>query len=141
MSSLLEYMQAFEGEPYGIEWATDERVSHLPMTNDITQPGALPIVDLEVNGQTVSLILDTGGDRLYLDKDIYASLGLTTLANREATLRLHRRRRPSKSRSESPKRSPWATSPSQTCPSSARPGRSSARPATESSPPRFSNSS
>ena len=83
-SSLLNFMQAFEGEPYGIEWTTDERISHLPMTNDITQPGALPIVDLEVNGQTVSLILDTGGDRLYLDKGIYASLGLTTLTNREA---------------------------------------------------------
>lgn len=84
-SSLLTFMQAFEGEPYGIEWANDERISHLPMTNDITQPGALPIVDLEVNGQTVSLILDTGGDRLYLDKGIYADLGLTTLTNREAT--------------------------------------------------------
>lgn len=83
-SSLLAYMQAFEGEPYGVEWTTDERISHLPMTNDITQPGALPIVDLEVNGQTVSLILDTGGDRLYLDKGIYESLGLTTLTHREA---------------------------------------------------------
>ena len=83
-SSLLAFMQAFEGEPYGIEWASDERVSHLPMTNDITQPGALPIVDLDVNGQTVSLILDTGGDRLYLDKGIYESLGLTTLTHREA---------------------------------------------------------
>ena len=83
-SSLLTFMQAFEGEPYGIEWATDDRITHLEMTNDITQPGALPLVDLEVNGQTVSLILDTGGDRLYLDKDIYAGLGLTTLANREA---------------------------------------------------------
>jgi len=85
VSSLLEYMQAFEGEPYGIEWASDERISHLPMTNDITQPGALPIIDLEVNGQTVSLVLDTGGDRFYLDKGIYADLGLTTLTNREAT--------------------------------------------------------
>jgi len=84
VSSLLEYMQAFEGQPYGIEWATDERISHLPMTNDITQPGALPIVGLDVNGQTVSLILDTGGDRLYLDKGIYESLGLNTLTNREA---------------------------------------------------------
>ena len=83
-SSLLTFMQAFEGEPYGIEWATDDGIAHLEMTNDITQPGALPLVDLEVNGQTVSLILDTGGDRLYLDKDIYAGLGLTTLANREA---------------------------------------------------------
>ena len=83
-SSLITFMQAFEGEPYGIEWATDERIAHLPMTNDITQPGALPIVDLEVNGQTVSLILDTGGDRLYLDKGIYESLGLTTLTHRQA---------------------------------------------------------
>ena len=83
-SSLLAFMQAFEGEPYGIEWATDERIAHLEMTNDITQPGALPVVEIDVNGQTVSLILDTGGDRLYLDKDIYASLGLTTLANRQA---------------------------------------------------------
>ena len=84
VSSLIAFMQAFEGEPYGIEWATDERISHLPMTNDITQPGALPIVDLDVNGQTVSLILDTGGDRLYLDKGIYESLGLTTLTHRQA---------------------------------------------------------
>lgn len=84
VSSLIAFMQAFEGEPYGIEWATDERISHLPMTNDITQPGALPIVDLEVNGQTVSLILDTGGDRLYLDNGIYESLGLTTLTHRQA---------------------------------------------------------
>ncbi len=83
-SSLLTFMQAFEGEPYGIEWATDERIAHLEMTNDITQPGALPLVDMEVNGRTVSLVLDTGGDRLYLDSDIYANLGLTTLANREA---------------------------------------------------------
>ena len=83
-SKLLTFLQAFEGEPYGIEWATDARISHLEMTNDITQPGALPLVDMEIDGQTVSLVLDTGGDRLYLDRDIYASLGLTTLANREA---------------------------------------------------------
>ncbi len=83
-SSLITFMQAFEGDPYGIEWAGDERIAHLPMTNDITVPGALPIVDLEVNGQTVSLILDTGGDRLYLDKGIYESLGLNTLTHRQA---------------------------------------------------------
>ena len=83
-SSLLAFMQAFEGDPYGIEWATGEPIAHLEMTNDITQPGALPVVEIDVNGRTVSLILDTGGDRLYLDKDIYASLGLSTLANRQA---------------------------------------------------------
>ena len=82
--SLIAFMQAFGGGPYGIEWASEQRITHLPMTNDITQPGALPIVDIAVNGQTVSLILDTGGDRLYLDRDIYAQLGLATLANREA---------------------------------------------------------
>ena len=80
-------MQAFEGEPYGIEWTTDARISHLEMTNDITRPGALPLVDMEIDGQTVSLVLDTGGDRLYLDRDIYERLGLATLANRRITLR------------------------------------------------------
>ncbi len=84
ISSLIAFMQAFQGEPYTVEWATDERIAHLPMTNDITQPGALPLVELQVNGQTVSLILDTGGDRLYLDRGIYASLGLDTLVTRQA---------------------------------------------------------
>ena len=83
-SSLITFMQAFEGEPYGIEWATDDRIAHLEMTNDITQPGALPVVNLDVNGQTVSLILDTGGDRLYLDQDIYASLDLPVITTRQA---------------------------------------------------------
>lgn len=83
-ASLLTFMQAFEGEPYGIEWTGDERIAHLPMTNDVTRPGALPLVTLEINGEAVELILDTGGDRLYLDKDIYERIGLPTLANREA---------------------------------------------------------
>lgn len=83
-AGLLTFMQAFEGEPYGIEWAGDERIAHLPMTNDITQPGALPLVTLEINGEAVELILDTGGDRLYLDKDIYERIGLPVLAHREA---------------------------------------------------------
>ncbi len=83
-ASLLTFMQVFEGEPYGIEWTGDERIVHLPMTNDITQPGALPLVTLKVNGEAVNLILDTGGDRLYLDQGIYERLGLPTLANREA---------------------------------------------------------
>lgn len=83
-ASLLTFMKAFEGEPYAIEWTGDERIAHLPMTNDITQPGALPQVTLEINGEAVNLILDTGGDRLYLDKGIYERIGLPTLTNREA---------------------------------------------------------
>ena len=39
---------------------------------------------LEIDGEAVNLILDTGGDRLYLDRGIYDRLGLPTLANREA---------------------------------------------------------
>lgn len=83
-ASLLAFMHAFEGEPYGIEWATDEKIAHLPMTNDITQPGALPLVTLEINGEAVSLILDTGGDRLYLDKGIFERIGLPVLTTDEA---------------------------------------------------------
>ena len=83
-AGLLTFMQIFGGEPYGIEWTGDERIAHVPMTNDITQPGALPQVTLEINGEPVELILDTGGDRLYLDKGIYERIGLPTLANREA---------------------------------------------------------
>ena len=83
-AGLLAFMQAFQGEPYGIEWAADEKVAHLDMTNDITQPGALPLVTLEIDGETVELILDTGGDRLYLDKGIYERIGLPTLTTREA---------------------------------------------------------
>lgn len=83
-SKLLAFMQAFEGEPYGIQWATDDRIAIMEMTGDITRPGALPVVELNVNGQPLSLILDTGGDRLYLDNDVYASLGIPTLTTREA---------------------------------------------------------
>ena len=83
-ASLLTFMQAFEGQPYGIEWATEDKIAHLAMTNDITQPGALPLVTLDVNGEAVDLILDTGGDRLYLDKGIFERLGLPALAHREA---------------------------------------------------------
>ncbi len=82
--SLVHFMQAFDGEPYGIEWTTDEMIAHMAMTNDITQPGALPIVELDVNGETLTLILDTGGDRLFLDTEVYTRLDLPVLATREA---------------------------------------------------------
>ena len=83
-SSLLTFMQSFEGEPYGIEWATDDKVAHMAITNDITQPGALPYVTLEVNGESVELLLDTGGDRLFIDKDVYERIDIPVVATRQA---------------------------------------------------------
>jgi len=83
-NDLLTYMQRFSGEPYQIEWATPEKIAHLPMINDITAPGALPLMRLEVNGQPVEFILDTGGDRLYVDEGVAAKLGIKRLSERKA---------------------------------------------------------
>ncbi len=83
-SPLLVYMQKFEGEPNQVEWATDERVAHLPMVNEYDQPGALPLLRLEVNGHTVEFILDTGGDRLYIDEGVAERVGIRQIHQREA---------------------------------------------------------
>ena len=77
-------MQHFEGEPYQIEWANEEKVAHLEMINDITRPGALPVMKLEVNGHEVEFILDTGGDRLYIDAEVAKEVGIENLTKREA---------------------------------------------------------
>lgn len=81
---LLTFMQRFEGQPYEIEWATPEKVAHLPIINDIAPPGALPRMKLEINGYPVEFILDTGGDRLYIDEEIAKKVGIKNIAMREA---------------------------------------------------------
>ncbi len=73
---LLEFFQKFEGEPNQIEWATPEKVAHLPMINDYTQPGALPLFKLEVNGHPVEFILDTGGGLMYIDEGVAEKVGI-----------------------------------------------------------------
>jgi len=83
--SLLAYMRAFSGKPYGIEWSnSNEKVAHLPMINDIMAPGALPTMVVEINGHPVNFILDTGGDRLYLDEGVAQSLGIKTISKRRS---------------------------------------------------------
>ena len=77
-AALLRFLQAFEGEPYRMEWS-GEPVARLPFTNDTTQPGALPEVEVVVNGETVLLTLDTGGDRLYLDVSVAEKTGIREL--------------------------------------------------------------
>lgn len=79
---LLEFMRKVQGKPYGIEWQTPEHVAHLPMTNDITGPSALPEMTLEINGHKVNFLLDTGGDRLYLDEGLAGPLGIKVVSKR-----------------------------------------------------------
>jgi hypothetical protein len=83
-SDLLAYMQRFTGQPYQITWAGPEKVAHLPIVNEFTAPGALPLVKLEVNGHAVEFILDTGGDRLYIDEAVARQAGIRTIAERRA---------------------------------------------------------
>ncbi len=77
-------MERFEGEPYQIEWATPDKVAHLPIINDFTRPGALPLVELEINGHMVEFILDTGGDRLYIDEAVAETVGIRNIAERRS---------------------------------------------------------
>lgn len=83
-STLLAFMKKFEGEPNQIEWATPEKVAHLPMINDYTQPGELPLFELAVNGHPVEFILDTGGDRLYIDEGVAERVGIRHIHKRQA---------------------------------------------------------
>ncbi|UCC30282.1 MAG: aspartyl protease family protein, partial [Phycisphaerales bacterium] len=83
-SSLLTSMQRFEGKPYQIEWATPDKVAHLPIVNDFTPAGALPEMKLEINGHPVQFILDTGGDRLYIDEDVAKKVGIRHIAKRQS---------------------------------------------------------
>jgi hypothetical protein len=84
IANLLAFMKRFPGTPYGVEWAGPDRVAHLLMVNDIAAPGALPTVTVEINGHPVSFILDTGGDRLYLDEGLAERLAITTISKRRS---------------------------------------------------------
>ena len=84
VGTLLTFMQRFEGEPYQIEWSTPEKVAHLPIINDFTPPGAMPLMKLEVNGHPVEFILDTGGNRLYIDEAVAEKVGVRNIAKTKA---------------------------------------------------------
>ncbi|MBV7337503.1 aspartyl protease family protein [Chloroflexi bacterium TSY] len=81
---LLTFMKRFEGEPYQIEWSTPEKVAHLPIINDFAPPGALPLMEFEINGHPVKFILDTGGDRLFVDESVAQTVGIHNIATRQA---------------------------------------------------------
>lgn len=83
-SSFLEFMQRFEGDPYQIEWTDAERTAHLPFINDASVPGALPTMRLRINGHPVEFILDTGGDRLYIDEGVAERIGIKHITKRRS---------------------------------------------------------
>jgi hypothetical protein len=82
--NLVTFMKRFPGKPYGIEWASPDHVAHVPMINDIEAPGALPTMTIEINGHPVNFILDTGGDRLYLDEGLAEPLGIKVISKRRS---------------------------------------------------------
>jgi hypothetical protein len=82
--SLAVFMKRFSGAPYRIRWASNEKTANLPIINDFTPAGALPTVKLKVNGQPVEFILDTGGDRLYVDEGVARRIGIRTITTRQA---------------------------------------------------------
>ncbi|MBM3298158.1 MAG: hypothetical protein FJY83_11245 [Candidatus Aminicenantes bacterium] len=82
--SLVTFMKSFPGAPYRLKWASSEKTARLPIINDFAPAGALPLVRLKVNGRAVELILDTGGDRLYIDERVARRIGIRTLATRKA---------------------------------------------------------
>jgi tetratricopeptide (TPR) repeat protein len=67
-TALLDYMQRYPGNPYEIHWYGPEKVARISFINDYMAPGALPMINIEVNGHSFEFILDTGGNRLYLDE-------------------------------------------------------------------------
>ena len=84
LSTLLTFMKRFEGKPYQIEWEAPDKVPHLPIINDFSHPGALPLMKLQINGHPVMFILDTGGDRLYIDESVAKTVNIKTIAKRQA---------------------------------------------------------
>jgi hypothetical protein len=84
ISTHLTFMKRFKGKPYEIEWATPDKVAHLPIINDFTPAGALPLMKLEVNGHPVEFILDTGGDMLYIDESVAEKAGIRHISKRQA---------------------------------------------------------
>ncbi|MDT9599996.1 retropepsin-like aspartic protease [Sphingosinicella rhizophila] len=84
LSDLLTFMQRFDGQPYQISWEGSDKVARLPIVNDFAPAGALPVMRLEINGHPVEFILDTGGDRLYIDEGVAARVGIRTISHRKS---------------------------------------------------------
>jgi hypothetical protein len=66
-----DLMKAFEEPPYQIDWnGASETI--IPFV--FTDP--LPLLPVEINGEPIWVLIDTGGDAFVLDEEIAASLGI-----------------------------------------------------------------
>jgi hypothetical protein len=69
---VLDVMLAFGQEaPYTQEWSGDRRTEIPFVSND-----PLPMVEVQVDGRTVTALIDTGADLFILDTDVAAELGV-----------------------------------------------------------------
>ncbi|MCK5597454.1 MAG: aspartyl protease family protein, partial [Candidatus Eisenbacteria sp.] len=72
----MDLMLAFEDVPYQAVWRDgDETV--VPFL--VTDP--LPVIEVEVNGRKVTVLIDTGGDAFILDPSIASELGIEIVAS------------------------------------------------------------
>ncbi|MBN1303489.1 MAG: aspartyl protease family protein [Anaerolineales bacterium] len=73
---ILDFMKAYgEEAPYQIDWNGQEETI-LPFV--ISDP--LPIVEVEINGELVYALFDTGGDSFIVDSELAAAMGIEPLA-------------------------------------------------------------
>jgi hypothetical protein len=72
----LDLMLSFEDEPYRTVWR-DGKMTVVPFL--VTDP--LPVIEVEVNGRKVTVLIDTGGDSFILDPGIASELGIEVVAS------------------------------------------------------------
>ena len=72
----LDLMLAFEDAPYQAVWADGDETA-VPFL--VTDP--LPVIEVEVNGRKVTVLIDTGGDSFILDPGIASELGIEIVAS------------------------------------------------------------
>ena len=78
---LKEMMETFqETKPYNINWNGNSEVV-VPFIAD----EYLPAVSMEVNGQKINAIIDTGGDIFYLDETVASSLNIKAISTAKGT--------------------------------------------------------
>jgi tetratricopeptide (TPR) repeat protein len=71
-----DFMKAYGDEqPYQVDWAGQTETT-LPFV--IADP--LPLVEVELNGESVYAIFDTGGDAFVVDSELAAAMGIEPLA-------------------------------------------------------------
>jgi hypothetical protein len=66
----------FEGQPYQLDWHSEDRTSIVPFV--MTDP--VPLLMVEVNRVPIAVFFDTGGDLLIIDPDIASALGVEATA-------------------------------------------------------------